>query len=383
MSTQLAVQMPASTLTPALSSVQKPRGLKRLLRAALGPRAYRALRQVQWCAMADYRDRRFSWSEKLWAWRRGFTADSAALYEFPREDWREYLSDYVRENPAAAINAVPQFFDQKLMLRALLLRHGFAQAETVALIGRADAQIDPLGAGSRLVSLTELQEALSRDGGPFIVKPQDSGFGYGVAMIEARAGALVKRRGRKVAAYTVAPARTTTLVERVISQHEFWARFCPESSNTLRVLTVWTPGDPAPIIAAAAQRIGASDTAPTDNFHGGGMAAPIDLETGVLGHARRRAASGRPERLTHHAETGVRIEGARLPDWEAIRRTTLAAASLVGVARYVGWDILVDTSGTPVIIEGNANTGVHILQLGGGLLRNPAVRRFYETCGVL
>jgi hypothetical protein len=359
------------------------RAVTRALQAALGPRLYRLVRQSQWAAMTEARDRRFPWSEKVRAWTHGFLADSARLYDFPQNDWREYLSDYIRENQGVLINGAPQFFDHKLMLRSLLLRHGFAQAQTFALIGRADAQIDPLGPATRLVSLAELDEAMRLDGGPFIVKPQDSGYGYGVALVETRDGQLVRRRGQASRPYAVQPSRTTTLIERVVPQHAFWSELYPEAANTMRLLTLWTPGDPAPFIAAAGQRIGAADTAPTDNFQGGGMAAPIDLEAGTLGSAVRRRPSGRPERLTHHPESGARIEGARLPYWDAIRETVLAAASVLGIARYVGWDVLVDTSGTPVIIEGNSNTGIRVLQLNGGLLKNPATRRFYEACGVL
>jgi Sugar-transfer associated ATP-grasp len=382
--------MTSETLATAMTPVQPravstpaPRGVRRVLTAALGARGYRALRQAQWAAVTEYRDARFTWAEKLWAWRRGFLADSALLYDFPRNDWREYLSDYVRENGAATLNPVPQFFDQKLMLRALLLRHGFAQAETFALIGRLDAQLDPLGPDRRLASLADVEDAMRADGGRFIVKPQDSGFGYGVALVESRDGALVRQRGHRVSAYRVTPSRSTTLVERVIAQHPFWAELFPESCNTMRLLTLWTPGDPAPFIATAAQRVGASDTAPTDNFHGGGMAAPIRVETGELGRAVRHTPSGRYEWLSQHPESGARIEGARLPHWDAIQRTVLQAASALGLGRYVGWDVVVDTTGTPVIIEGNANTGVHILQLDRGLLSSPEVRRFYTVCGVL
>jgi len=380
----LTVGLPASVPSPDAAVRQpRPKGLKRVLSAALGPRVYRALRQTQWCVFSDYRDRRFSWPEKMWAWRRGFTADSVALYGLSDANWREFLSDYVRENQGVTINPIPQFFDQKLMLRALLLAHGFAQAETLALIGRVDAQLDPLSPGSRLVPLADVEALLRADGGPFIVKPQDSGFGYGVALVESRDGVLMKRRGHRATPYRVQPSKSTTLVERVIPQHEFWARFFPESSNTMRLLTLWTPGESAPFIAAAGQRIGASDTAPTDNFHGGGLAAPIDLESGRLGSAVTRDPQGRPRRVTHHPESGAAIEGVRLPHWDRIRETVLRAASVVGIARYVGWDVLVNSDGVPVIIEGNANTGVHILQLGDGLLKNPAVRQFYQLAGVL
>ena len=380
----LAVGLSPAALTSHAAAVRRPQssGFRRVLTAALGPRVYHALRQAQWAAASDFGDKRFSWSQKLWAWRRGFTASSAALYDFPANDWREYLSDYTRENQGVTINAVPQIFDQKLMLRSLLLHHGFAQAETVALVGLADAQIDPLGPASRMASLADLEEMLRLDGGPFIVKPQDSGFGYGVSLVETRDGQLIKRRGLRSMPFHVKPWRASTLVERAVAQHEFWSRLFPDSANTIRVLTMWTPGDGEPFIASAAQRIGASDTAPTDNFHGGGTGAPVDVETGTLGAARGFASDGRLVRLTHHAETGAPIEGLTLPFWKEIRETVLRAASLFGIARYVGWDLLVNREGIPVIIEGNANTGVHVLQLGEGLLKDPATRRFYQAFGV-
>jgi hypothetical protein len=341
------------------------------------------MRQMQWAATTEFRDRRFTWREKLQAWRHGFLADSAALYEFPRNDLQDYLSDYVRENQTVRLNPVAPFFDHKLMMRALLLRHGFAQADTFALFGPADAQLDPFGT-PRLVSLGALEEALRIDGGPFIVKPEESGFGYGVARIEVRDGVLTRRRGLTASPYRVKPRpRGVALVERVVQQHAFWRQLFPDSVNTIRILTLLPPGDAVPFVAAAAQRIGATDTAPTDNFAGGGIAAPIDLDTGTLGHGVRRTPTGPPERLTHHPETRARIEGARLPYWDRICATVLNAATLMGVARYVGWDVVVDERGMPVIIEGNSNTGVHVLQLGRGLLSNPDVRRFYESCGVL
>jgi hypothetical protein len=379
----MSIGMRPATPPPAVSSSRPLSPMKEALRAALGAKAYRLLRSIQWAAFSDYRDQRFSWSEKAWAWRRGFLAETAAFYNLRETSWRDYLSDYIRANTAASINGVPQFFDQKLVLRSILLRHGFAQAETLALVRAADAQLDPLGKGSRLVSLAELEEVMRRDGGPFIVKPQDSGLGYGVSKVEARDGLLVKQRGLSTTPYTVKPARTSALVERAIAQHEFWHQLCPASANTIRLLTLWTPGDPAPFIARAVQRIGASDTAPTDNFHGGGIAVPIDLASGVLAQGCRREPSGRAHRVSHHPETRARIEGATLPFWPAIRETVLSAASVLGVARYVGWDVLVDAQGTPVIIEGNANPGVTSLQIDDGLLKDPAVRRFYHALGVI
>jgi hypothetical protein len=45
--------------------------------------------------------------------------------------------------------------------------------------------------------------------------------------------------------------------------------------------------------------------------------------------------------------------------------------------------VFVDESGRVIIGEGSANTDVNLLQVHGGLLADPAVRRFYDTCGVI
>jgi hypothetical protein len=176
-----------------------------------------------------------------------------------------------------------------------------------------------------------------------------------------------------------------TLVERRIPQAEFWRALCPESTNTIRALTMWTPGDPEPFIGTAVQRIGTSATAPTDNWSGGGINAPIDLQTGRLGLGRMHPLKGKSARteFTHHPDTGAQIIGVVLPYWDRVCDTVLRAARTLPINRYVGWDVVVDESGTPLIIEANKNSDVNLLQVHGGLLANARVRRFYEAVGGL
>jgi hypothetical protein len=61
----------------------------------------------------------------------------------------------------------------------------------------------------------------------------------------------------------------------------------------------------------------------------------------------------------------------------------LRAAVSLPLNRYVGWDVVVDDAGSPVIIEANKNTDVNLLQVHGGLLVEPRVRQFYQAVGVL
>ena len=175
------------------------------------------------------------------------------------------------------------------------------------------------------------------------------------------------------------------LIERRLEQGAFWRSLFPDSANTLRLLTLWTPGEPRPFVARAVQRIGTADTVPTDNWSGGGISAPVDLATGTLGAGRMHPLKGKraEQRFTEHPDTGARIAGAVLPGWEQVTDVVLRAAASVPFNRMAGWDILVDAEGVPVILEANGNSDVNLLQVHGGLLADPRIRRFYQAFGVL
>ena len=346
---------------------------------------HETLRRILWMAREEKPRAKFPWRDKLHWWPRGFLAESASLYDLPRKNASDYVTDYARRHRFRKINPVPAIFDHKLLMRVALLQAGFAQAETVATIAPGHIQLWPLGDERRTVSTAELTERLLADGGPFVIKPESSTRGQGVAILERANGALVQRRGLHAQPFALRTGPGIRIIERMLVQGEFWQRLNPTSANSIRIVTMWTPGDTAPFVGMAVQRIGTSATAPTDNFSGGGVCAPIDLATGRLGAARRKPEHGGGAHVvyTHHPDSGVPIEGEVVPHWDKVCDTVVRATQALPYIRYAGWDVLVDDTGTPVIIEGNNNTDVNLFQVHGGLLRDPRVRRFYEACGVL
>ena len=61
----------------------------------------------------------------------------------------------------------------------------------------------------------------------------------------------------------------------------------------------------------------------------------------------------------------------------------LAFIALVHLVRlFLGWDVVVTADGIR-LLEGNANTGMNVLQVHGPLLSDPRIRRFYESHGGL
>jgi hypothetical protein len=132
---------------------------------------------------------------------------------------------------------------------------------------------------------------------------------------------------------------------------------------TVRVVTIRSPADPSPSILLAAFRMPGPGRE-ADNFTIGGFAAPVDLHAGVLGPAVVKDVAMTHIDMPRHPISGGRIEGRRLPLWEAVERLALTAHGQFSEFPSVGWDIAITADG-PLLVEGNYNWGVVFSQQVG------------------
>ena len=145
-------------------------------------------------------------------------------------------------------------------------------------------------------------------------------------------------------------------LEEFIIQDPTWGKISPNSVNTLRIMTSAVAGKSKIFFAAA--RIG-NGSCVADNFHSGGMAVLIDLETGKLkGHAFNKKL----DEFEKHPVTKIKIDGYQIPYWEEIKKMTLEAALVNEDVNVVGWDVAITKDG-PVIIEGNRGPGWDLVQV--------------------
>ncbi|HET8624328.1 MAG TPA: sugar-transfer associated ATP-grasp domain-containing protein [Gemmatimonadales bacterium] len=316
--------------------------------------------------------------EKLRWWPRGFRVESARLYGFPGRDPTEYVSDFWSAHRSRWFNPSDAFFEHKAARRAMLVAMGAAQVEAVGLLFRGRVVLHPFDPRQRVVSTEELEQWLLADGGEFIVKPEDGGKGKGVFLVRAVDGQLVRHGGGSEVPFRIAECHERmTVIERRAEQAPFWRNLFPATVNTIRMLTLWREGEREPFLAAATQKIGTAASIPVDNFAQGGLAVPVDIDTGRLGAARIKADVR--QRLPRHPETGTPIEGVYLPGWRALCDEILRITAAFPGDCFVGWDVFRDAAGRTVIVEANGwSTGVQILQMETGLLRNPRVRAFYQ-----
>ena len=146
------------------------------------------------------------------------------------------------------------------------------------------------------------------------------------------------------------------LLEEFVVQHEDVSKLYPLSVNTYRIVTVLTEG--VPHIVYAFIRIGNGGRF-VDNINAGGMAAPVNIETGIIEYPAFDKDSIYYET---HPYTNCPIKGYQLPQWNKAVETVLKAATVVPEVGYVGWDVAATKDGV-VLIEGNPFPGHDILQM--------------------
>ena len=183
----------------------------------------------------------------------------------------------------------------------------------------------------------------------FIIKPVAGTMGKGIEKRrcpEDRRGFYTRCREEKL------------LLEEVIRQHPALSEINPACINSVRINAVRDAKGDIRLIGACLKCGGVG--AVTDNFHSGGVAYPLDLETG------RVCGPGRNNRdireFTRHPGTEYFMPGFLLPFWPEVKTLARQGMERAPSLGYVGWDIALTPDG-PELIEGNYHwPGGNIIQ---------------------
>lgn len=315
-------------------------------------------------------------------WSRGFLAESRVLYNLGAHPAGDYLSDFARLQCKRINGSYSILLNDKLLFeRVFGPRLGVPENLALARGGSLRSISPSLGL-NRPVGLGEL---LSRSPDGFVCKPVSGGGGEGIVVVRRGDGGSLRRNGQEIEAarFEEDLGRLDRYVLVAFVRQSAWSsRLNPSTTNTVRVLTMLDPDTEEPFIARCVQRIGVRRSAPVDNWSQGGLSARVDPDTGRLGPGATYPIDGVVRWHDTHPETGAAIAGETIPHWASIRAALLDAVRLFPMLRYVGWDVIPTDEGFSVI-EGNFRSDVNLLQIHGGLLADPRVRRFYEAHGIV
>ncbi len=132
---------------------------------------------------------------------------------------------------------------------------------------------------------------------------------------------------------------------------------------TVRVMTCENEREEVEVTDAVMRMPRAAD-AIVDNYHGGGIAAAVDLATGRLGRATDLGTDIDSRWHDVHPVSGAPIKHRQLPFWPELMELARAAHRAVSDREMVGWDIAILEDG-PAVIEANGSPDLDIIQRTG------------------
>ena len=256
----------------------------------------------------------------------------------------------------ADLNEINQWtgvIGDKLAFEHMMRGFGIAVPRTLAVTGEDRSFPKPANL-TDIASFKSFFEAVSL---PVFGKPLDSQGSLGIVKLTAydpTSGMLTLHNGKTVDIQAFWDEISTHhtkgyLLQDCLRAHENLTKLCGSGLPTVRILTLDTGNGPE-IHSAAAKLTGGDNIA--DNFwRGGNLIAPVQIKTGTMG----KALTGMGIEATQcsvHPDTGEKIEGATLPQWDQAVKLTLQAANIVKDAVIIGFDIALTDVG-PVIIEAN------------------------------
>lgn len=160
------------------------------------------------------------------------------------------------------------------------------------------------------------------------------------------------------------------LIEEFVVQHPSLSKFNKSSVNTIRIYSVKTAKRlivnvikkgvwqyDNTIIYSASIRVGGAE-AEVDNFHAGGVAYPIDVESGVIKSFGKNILG---EKFSVHPSSGIKMIGCEIPKWTELLQYIYDLNQIVDSARLIAWDIAVTEEGFD-LIEANYEGDPGVMQ---------------------
>jgi hypothetical protein len=281
------------------------------------------------------------------AWRRRAIAIGLARFADPNDIALFWIGDsdafggYVRRFEDAALNkrinprgwTTGCVLADKARFAARCRAAGLPHAETVATVTAGRIQIVDDPAGRALVA-----------------KPANGEGGDGVLLLGTMAD------GADLAALltkTYGAQTSTIVVQPWIGVHPALADLALQALPTVRIVTMLNE-TARPEVVSATFRCPSDPAARVDNMKAGGLIAPVDLPSGMLGAACKGYGGGD---CPIHPVTGGAIAGRILPDWHAATALVVRAHAAFADYALIGWDVALTPHG-PRLIEGNGKPGV-------------------------
>lgn len=293
--------------------------------------------------------------------RGGYLVDQYMIYDFNRNDRCDYLSEFDWYRSRWINEPFDQMLNNKIICTEVLQQYVYVP-KLLAMKNKGRMVSLEKNRADGYLSNEDIYELLEKHGALFL-KPLAAGKGKGVYRLGLDGKDLIIDDAftSKEGFFQFLDKEDNWFLSEGVRQHKFLNSIYDKTTNTIRLITLRDPDSGNFKVFFAVQRIGTSATIPVDNGSRGGLVSKIDLKTGELSEARSLHSLDIHET---HPDSGAAIKGARIPDWENVKKQMLSLARNFPFMNFIAWDILLTDKGV-CVIEANTSSGVNIIQLWG------------------
>ena len=178
-----------------------------------------------------------------------------------------------------------------------------------------------------------------------VIKPVDGSCGKGIEIVKVN-----NKNVKEI--YNDILNTKRYLIEEKATQLDELASIHKTSINTMRVITL------DGTVVAAYLRMGNKNNS-VDNFNSEGLAAPINIKTGIIDYV---AIDKEMNIYENHPISNIKIVGFKIPNWNKVINFLKDVTKVIPEIGYVGWDVSINENG-PYLIEANEFPGHDIYQL--------------------
>ncbi len=298
--------------------------------------------------VADYRKQGFSFSESI-------------TYDLSHRNFRDYISTWESYQPRLIENEYFPISDDKYLFY-LVFSHFVKTPEVYALI-----HCGVITWLNNDESTEDLYDFVHRHKN-IVIKDRLGADGFNVFVLKSDEEGRIHYKNSIVDRDyldEIAGKCKNAIVQEYIAQGAFENHIYDKSVNTLRVVTMLKPDGTEHEIVAALQRIGTQKSQPVDNFNQGGGSCLINIETGEMGAMMttfHKDVDCHYIELDTHPDTGIRIKGLCIPNWQKIKETIIELTRKLPFFEYIAWDIVLLDDGIAVI-EINMKSSLHVFQI--------------------
>lgn len=191
-----------------------------------------------------------------------------------------------------------------------------------------------------------------------MIKPSRGSAGDGVQKISVKDG-VTNLNGKSIADLFEEYQKDFQL-QSVVHQHEEMASLNPTSVNTIRIATYRSGMEV--LVVYSAIRIGRSGQV-IDNQSAGGISAKINPDGTLAKYAFGKAGDDKIEKT----DTGIVLDGFKVPSYDKAIDMVKTLHLNLPFFNYVGWDVCIQETGEPILIEWNGRPGPSQTACGTGI----------------